>query len=72
MLRLNWKLFVCVVALACFVGCPQVSDRPATVTVTGTVTLDGAPVAGATVAFSPKAVEGDAASARRTTRAASS
>jgi hypothetical protein len=46
--------------LATFVGCPAGSDL-GTAPASGTVTLDGAPVEGARVTFSPKAADGKAA-----------
>ena len=56
MARLKWRYLVCVVALALFVGCAQQSsDRPKTVKVTGTVTLDETAVDGATGTFHPDA-----------------
>ncbi len=60
MLRSQWKCLVCLAALALFVGCGT-STGPKTVPVTGTVTLDGTPVAGAVVTFSPEAADGRAA-----------
>ena len=54
--RAIWKLVSIVVIAGFAVGCGGGSGRTAaTVPVTGTVTLDGAPVAGAIVAFAPKA-----------------
>jgi hypothetical protein len=54
MLRFYAKCLVVVAALALFVGCPQgAGDRPNTVRVGGTITLDGTPVEGATVTFQP-------------------
>lgn len=44
--------FAAVVLAAVFSGCGP--DRPETVTVRGTVTLDGQPVEGATVGFNPQ------------------
>lgn len=60
MLRSQWKCLVCLAALALLVGCGT-STGPDTVPVTGTVTLDGTPVGGALVTFSPKTPEGQAA-----------
>ncbi len=58
----SWKFFVCLAALAFFVGCSGggAADLGA-VSASGTVTLDGQPVEGASVAFSPKAPDGKAA-----------
>jgi len=51
----RWNLAVCLVAVVALVGCSGGSgDRPKTVKAGGTVTLDGAPVAGATVSFTPQ------------------
>jgi hypothetical protein len=61
MLRLDWKYLVCLAALACFVGCPGGGGSIGTAPVTGTVTLDGNPVDGAKVVFSPKSAGGRAA-----------
>jgi len=52
----RWNLAVCLVAAAGLLGCSGGSgDRPKTVKAGGTVTLDGAPVEGATVSFVPQA-----------------
>jgi hypothetical protein len=54
-------LLLLVVALV--VGCqPAGADRPATFKVTGTVTMGGAPLEGASVMFVPKTPPGNAAS----------
>jgi len=60
MFRLSWLCLLCLL-LAAFVGCPNGDTGLATVPVTGTVTLDGSPVDGARVAFSPKSADGKAA-----------
>lgn len=49
--------FVSALILASSAGCGG-SSGPKTVPVTGTVTLDGTPVAGATVTFSPTVTDG--------------
>jgi len=61
MFRSNWICLLCLVTLAGLVGCPRGKPGLKTVAVTGTVTLDGQPVDGASVAFSPKAPDGKAA-----------
>jgi hypothetical protein len=61
MLRLKWGAWIGLLCVVVMVGCTDTSDRPATVKVTGTVTYNGEPVPGATVAFSPKAKDGHAA-----------
>lgn len=48
-------------------GCGATSDAPATFPVTGVVTLDGQPVAGADVAFLPAASDTEAAPAQAVT-----
>ena len=55
--RAIWRLVSIVAVVGFAVGCGGGGSgrTAATVPVTGTVTLDGAPVAGAIVAFSPKA-----------------
>ena len=60
MLRSQWKCLVCLAALALLVGCGT-STGPNTVPVTGLVTLDGTPVPGAVVTFSPQTADGQAA-----------
>jgi hypothetical protein len=50
------------VAVAFLAGCGPASDRPETVPVTGTVTLDNTPLDGALVTYSPTAAGGHAAS----------
>lgn len=48
----RWNQVLCLVAMAGFLGCSGGSgDRPKTVKAGGTVTLDGAPVEGASVSF---------------------
>lgn len=56
---------VCLVAACC--GCGDAPAGPETVAVTGIVSLDGAPVAGADVAFLPMSAGGDAAPAQAIT-----
>lgn len=48
-------------------GCNATSDAPATFPVTGVVTLDGQPVAGADVSFLPAAGDAEAAPAQAVT-----
>ena len=65
MLRFTGKCLVFVAALALLAGCPQgAGDRPNTVRVSGTITLDGNAVEGATVTFQP--TSGGRAAAGRT------
>lgn len=59
MSRSSWMLLA--VSLA-FLGCNSEGSNLATLPVTGTVTLDGKPVPGAAVAFSPNDAKGRAAS----------
>lgn len=57
----------CLFSLALLTGCTgseEVSDRPKTHPVTGTVLLDGAPVEGAQVAFNPEGVDAEGAFGR--------
>ena len=54
----SWKFFVCLAALAFLVGCADKGADVGTTAVTGTVTLDGQPVEGASVSFSPKSADG--------------
>ena len=58
----NMTLFgwlgLALIGLALAAGCEQGSDRPATYGVSGTVTLDGTAVEGATVTFAPSATGG--------------
>jgi hypothetical protein len=61
MFRSVWFFLGCLAVLASFVGCDFGGGGVATIPVSGTVTLDGSPVAGARVAFSPKSPEGRAA-----------
>lgn len=61
MLRLNWGTLICLLCVVGIVGCTEDTDRPETVRVTGTVTLNGDPLEGALVAFSPKGGTGNAA-----------
>ncbi len=60
MFRSSWLCLLCLL-LAAFAGCPGGGTGVDTVAVTGTVTLDGSPVGGANVAFSPKSADGRAA-----------
>jgi hypothetical protein len=60
MFRSSWLCLLCL-ALAALAGCPGGGTGVGTVPVTGTVTLDGSPVSGASVAFSPKSADGRAA-----------
>ena len=53
--RFSWLLLGAAVFLA---GCPKGGSSLGTVPVRGRVTLDGAPLPGATVTFSPKSPEG--------------
>lgn len=56
MVRVNARLVLGALAcLALLVGCSKGPARPKTYPVTGTVTLNGQPVEGATVVFVPKA-----------------
>jgi len=57
----SWKFFVCLAALAFLVGCSKPSADVGATPVTGTVTLDGEPVEGASVAFAPQSAGGRAA-----------
>jgi hypothetical protein len=59
MSRSSWLLLA--VSLA-FLGCNSEGAKLSTIPVTGTVTLDGKPVPGAAVAFSPTDAKGRAAS----------
>jgi len=61
MIRSKWLVLFCLVALVGLVGCP--GGDSGTAPVSGTVTLDGQPVDGASVAFSPKSGDGQAAAA---------
>ena len=55
MSRSGWLGAALVFAAVCVLGCGGgTGEGPATVPVTGTVTLDGTPVEGATVSFSPE------------------
>ena len=58
-------VLLCAVAACC--GCGDASAGPETVAVTGNVSLDGAPVAGADVAFIPLSAGGEAAPAQAIT-----
>lgn len=58
-----WQALICAVAAAVLVGCAGGQGKLGTVPVSGTVTLDGQPVPGATVTFKPKSSDGRAASA---------
>jgi len=60
----SWKFFVCLAALAFLVGCADKGADVGTTAVTGTVTLDGQPVEGAGVSFSPKSADGRAAAGK--------
>ena len=60
----SWKFFVCLAALAFLVGCADKGADVGTTAVTGTVTLDGQPVEGASVSFSPKSADGRAAAGK--------
>jgi hypothetical protein len=51
-------LGLALIGLALAAGCEQAADRPTTYGVTGTVTLDGTAVEGATVTFAPSAAGG--------------
>jgi hypothetical protein len=63
MLRFEWKCGICLFALVCFVGCGGGGgERPDTAPAAGTVNLNGSPLAGAIVTFSPTAAGGNAAS----------
>jgi hypothetical protein len=62
MLRVKWGTLIGLLVIAGILGCPAVSDRPQTVQVSGTVTYNGSPVAGAVVKFSPEGGSGHAAS----------
>ncbi len=62
MARGGWNVVVFALAVAVLVGCGGTKSEIKTVPVTGVVTLDGQPVAGATVTFSPKSADGRAAS----------
>lgn len=53
----NWMWLVTVGVLV-LVGCPRGGSGVSTAPVKGRVTLDGAPLPGATVTFSPKSPEG--------------
>jgi len=53
MSRSSWFCLICLLLVA-FAGCPGGDAGVGTVPVTGTVTLDGSPVGGATVSFTPK------------------
>ena len=57
----SWKFFLCLAALAFLVGCQDKGADVGATAVTGTVTLDGQPVEGASVSFSPKSADGRAA-----------
>jgi hypothetical protein len=59
-----WRLLLALVAIA---GCDSSAEGPKTHAVTGEVTLDGEPVAGAAVAFLPDASTPDAAAAQAVT-----
>ncbi len=61
MLRLIWKCAISLAALAILVGCRS-QEGPDTMPVTGVVTQEGLPVAGAKVVFAPTAVGLQAAS----------
>jgi hypothetical protein len=59
-----WRLLLALVAVA---GCDSSAEGPQTHAVTGEVTLDGEPVAGAAVAFLPDDSTPDAAAAQAVT-----
>ena len=52
-------IFMAVLSLIALVGCGSTKSGPATVEVTGTVTLDGTAIDGASVLFSPDVGSGD-------------
>lgn len=57
------RVVLLLLCVALVVGCqPAGADRPATFKVTGAVTMDGAPLEGASVMFVPKTPPGNAAS----------
>lgn len=56
----RWNWLVCAVSLV-LLGCGEGSSGVATVSVTGVVTLNGQPLPGAAVSFSPKGGKGRAA-----------
>lgn len=58
----NLAVFILVAIGIVLTGCPK-SSGPVTYRVTGTVTMQGKPVAGAVVTFVPTSNEGEAASA---------
>lgn len=60
--KVNWLSLLGVLSCSLFVGCPGAGDSiQSESTVTGTVTLDGAPVEGATVTFRPEDASGSGA-----------
>ena len=61
----SWRCFVGLAALGLLIGCSGGGSADVgAVSVSGTVTLDGQPVEGATVAFSPAGQEGRSATGK--------